>query len=396
MINYYVGTVSEQLAQFHPSEKTLTIFRLLFNTVFPLGTIVWVVPIGWMLAKFSIITSLFFGLTVGVAFGLVTCVTNLYVQFLAFILLSLFRPLIYSTLSTYITVVFGFRRFGSLYGVMNVINGVFSLGQYFLNYLVFNAFGGDFFRVNFGLTFLVAVMYAFPVFLKIRKRVHQATGDNSYLRVQDKIEQEISRNSMASFSNRSTADSSRLDLQTLNAAFNEFERMEREERGEEEEEGEGGGGGRGDTGYVPPPVTHSDAPLPAHAPAQAPKRAKHYSRKIPSAYNPFDEPSNPFDDPSSLPPPPSLPPPSVLSSLPPSVPSSSPPSFLSSQPPSSSPINTYPENADPFAENRNSFTENGNDGNPFTENEDDGNPFSEIPKKASPTTPLLQSDKNLV
>jgi len=210
-INYYVGTVADQINAKHPSPHTQMIFRTLFNLVFPLGTILWVVPIGWMLSKFSIITSLFVGLSVGIIFGFVICVPSLYIQFLSFILLSLFRPLIYSTISTYVTVVFGFRRFGTLYGVMNIINGIFGLGQYLLNWLVYSAFDGDFFQVNFGMTFMTALMLSFPVFLKVKKRMNEMAGDNPYLLVQEKIEREISRNSIISYpinSTRSTLTSS--------------------------------------------------------------------------------------------------------------------------------------------------------------------------------------------
>jgi phosphatidylserine synthase len=85
----------------------------------------------------------------------------------------LYRPFYYTAVSDYSAKVFGFRTFGTVYGLIICLSGLLNLSQSGLDVLFHNTFNGDPVPVNLMLLFaglLIGTILVIFVTVQSRKR----------------------------------------------------------------------------------------------------------------------------------------------------------------------------------------------------------------------------------
>jgi hypothetical protein len=147
-INYFVATIRPQyIALFHSIEKAVQINNF-FDLALPLGGIISIPFIGGILDHLSTITVLGMLVTVATAIGVLGVLPFTWAAYANVILFVLYRPFYYTAVSDYSAKVFGFRTFGTVYGTIICLSGLFNFSQSGLDYLFHETFRGDPVPVN--------------------------------------------------------------------------------------------------------------------------------------------------------------------------------------------------------------------------------------------------------
>ena len=147
-INYFVATVRAQYeAIFHSLPKAIKI-NSFFDLALPLGGIVSIPFIGAILDHTSTVVVLTTLVAVATAIGVLGILPALWAAYANVVLFVLYRPFYYTAVSDYSAKVFGFRTFGTVYGTIICMSGLFNFSQSGLDYLFHQTFEGDPIPVN--------------------------------------------------------------------------------------------------------------------------------------------------------------------------------------------------------------------------------------------------------
>jgi MFS family permease len=144
-INYYIATVNVQLEHIVKSPQAVTFWTVLFSWSLPLGGVLFAYLVGCILDRSSRWVGLLTLNTVGLVFGVITLLHNLNAQIVTFVLVSLYRALLFSAMVAFHIDVFGVATFGKTWGLTEVVCGLFNLGIQPLYNFTINTLGGDFY-----------------------------------------------------------------------------------------------------------------------------------------------------------------------------------------------------------------------------------------------------------
>jgi MFS family permease len=176
-INYFVATIRPQYeALFGDRGKAVEINNF-FDLALPLGGIVSIPFIGAVLDGTSTVTVLAVLVACATTIGVLGVLPQTWAAYAGVCLFVLYRPFYYTAVSDYSAKVFGFRTFGTVYGTIICMSGLFNFSQSGLDYLFHQTFKNDPVPVNLmllsaGLAVGIAlVMYVFVKSRSIRRKL---------------------------------------------------------------------------------------------------------------------------------------------------------------------------------------------------------------------------------
>ncbi|KAI0385858.1 MFS general substrate transporter [Hypomontagnella monticulosa] len=147
-INYFVATIRPQYqAIFGDTEKAIQINNF-FDLALPLGGIISIPFIGIILDHTSTVAVLSTLVAVATTIGILGVLPYMWAAYANIILFVLYRPFYYTAVSDYSAKVFGFRTFGTVYGTIICLSGLFNFSQSGLDFLFHQTFHGDPVPVN--------------------------------------------------------------------------------------------------------------------------------------------------------------------------------------------------------------------------------------------------------
>ncbi|KAG4107317.1 MFS general substrate transporter [Neocallimastix lanati (nom. inval.)] len=174
-LNFYISTTEEQFSTISNDEDGIKNTVQFFNIMLPLAGVLSIMPIGWLLDNFKI----YIGFTVlclmALIFGVLSLIPSLSLQFISIIIFVFMRPLLYTSGNDFSSKTFGFKTFGRVYGLMNLISSIVNFGQYAVEYLVVNVFNGQFIEINFAFTILTSIMFYLPYYLFTKERKNKTS-----------------------------------------------------------------------------------------------------------------------------------------------------------------------------------------------------------------------------
>lgn len=148
-INYFVATIRPQYAALLHSPSLAVHINNVFDLALPLGGILSIPFIGLLLDHTSTVAVLFSLVTVATTIGVLGLIPDsLPAAYGNIALFVLYRPFYYTAVSDYAAKVFGFRTFGTVYGTIICLSGLFNFSQSGLDYLFHQTFRGDPVPVN--------------------------------------------------------------------------------------------------------------------------------------------------------------------------------------------------------------------------------------------------------
>lgn len=170
-INYFVATVRSQEEYLLGDPELALKMNSIFDIALPLGGVVAIPLTGIVLDNmetFHILIGLFISsVTVGVL-GLIPRSFN--AQLVGILILVVYRPFYYTVLSDYISKIFGFDTFGTVYGLLVCVSGTFNMVQSVLDKLTHTTFNMNPFPINI-LLVLATILSGTALLLEVRQQL---------------------------------------------------------------------------------------------------------------------------------------------------------------------------------------------------------------------------------
>lgn len=133
-INYFVATIRSQEEYLLGEELALRVNNI-FDIALPLGGVIAIPFIGLILDNVRTVNVLIILMCVSLVIGIMGVVKNFTANLIGIFLLVVYRPFYYTAVSDYSAKVFGFTTFGTVYGLMMCISGLFNYFQTYLDYI---------------------------------------------------------------------------------------------------------------------------------------------------------------------------------------------------------------------------------------------------------------------
>jgi len=169
-LNFYISTTEEQLQTISNDENGIKNTVQFFNIMLPFAGVLSIMPIGWLLDNFKMHITFTVLCLMALIFGIFSIIPSLSLQYLSILVFVFMRPLLYTSGNDFSTKTFGFKTFGRVYGLMNLISSIVNFGQYAVEYLVVNVFNGQFIEINIAFTILTSLMFYLPYYLFIKDK----------------------------------------------------------------------------------------------------------------------------------------------------------------------------------------------------------------------------------
>ncbi|CCG21943.1 membrane transporter [Candida orthopsilosis Co 90-125] len=173
-INYFVATVASQYQYIFQSYELATKLNKFFDVALPLGGIICVPLIGILLDNYSSLLVVSTLLSLSVLIGFLGLFSNYALAIIGVCLFVGYRPMFYTVISDLCAKVYGFETFGTVYGLIMTISGVFNYGQSYLDELTHTVFHMDPMPVNLMLilvTFVVGGLTVGYVYVEGNRRI---------------------------------------------------------------------------------------------------------------------------------------------------------------------------------------------------------------------------------
>ena len=142
-LNYFIATIRLQYSYLLDSKSAARTVNSFFDIALPLGGIIAIPFIGFVLDNTS--TAFVLGLLVSLAtlIGVLGCLTYTWTAYTNVVLFVLYRPCFYTAISNYAAEVFGFVTFGKVYGLLVCLAGLFNFLQTPLDQATHRRFHND-------------------------------------------------------------------------------------------------------------------------------------------------------------------------------------------------------------------------------------------------------------
>ncbi|KAI1814491.1 FMP42 protein [Poronia punctata] len=181
-INYFVATIRTQYTAILGSEEQAMEINYFFDLALPLGGIISIPFIGGILDHTSTIAVLATLVTVATTIGVLGVLPYTWAAYANVCLFVLYRPFYYTAVSDYSAKVFGFRTFGTVYGLIICLAGLLNFSQSGLDYLFHETFNEDPVPVNLILLSLGLIIGVFLVgFVTLKARGFKMKREAGYL-----------------------------------------------------------------------------------------------------------------------------------------------------------------------------------------------------------------------
>lgn len=187
-INYIVSTIRPQYeALFHSPKRAVEINNF-FDLALPLGGLVSIPFVGVFLDHFSTLAVLTALVTVATAIGVLGILPEAWAAYTGVCLFVLYRPFYYTAVSDYSAKVFGFRTFGTVYGTIICLSGLFNFSQSGLDFLFHQTFRGDPVPVNvilMSMGLIVGIALVMYVGIKVRglkRKMLETEAETAFVR----------------------------------------------------------------------------------------------------------------------------------------------------------------------------------------------------------------------
>ncbi|EYE90162.1 putative MFS transporter Fmp42 [Aspergillus ruber CBS 135680] len=142
-INYFLATVHYQYSSLLHSPDLANHITRTFTILLPIGGIIAAPFTGIILDTLPTIPIAFILVIVGSILSLMNCIpSSLAAAYMAISLVSIYRPFFYASISDYAARVFGFRDFGTVYGLVIFVSAVVGFAQVGLDMLTLEEFRG--------------------------------------------------------------------------------------------------------------------------------------------------------------------------------------------------------------------------------------------------------------
>lgn len=140
-INYYIATIrSQETFLLGDLDKAIKVNNL-FDVLLPLGGVFAIPFIGFILDHMKPMNTLYVIASLSISISLIGLIPgSITLHILGILLFVFFRPFYYTVVSDYCSKVFGFDTFGTVYGLLTCLSGVFNLLQSVLDDLTHNVF----------------------------------------------------------------------------------------------------------------------------------------------------------------------------------------------------------------------------------------------------------------
>jgi hypothetical protein len=149
--NFFIATIWSQYVYMLDSATKATELIEFFDLALPIGGIATVPFIGLLLDHASTVAVLNLLVLLSTLIGVLGAVPTVWAAYANVTLFVLFRPLYYSAMSDYAAKVFGYATFGTVYGAIICLSGLFTFSQSALQALVHDVFEDDPEPINLGL-----------------------------------------------------------------------------------------------------------------------------------------------------------------------------------------------------------------------------------------------------
>lgn len=147
-INYFVATIRAQYEYLLGSYDQAVQLNTFFDVALPVGGILSIPFIGLVLDRSSTVFVLSALVSMATLIGVLGCLPYAWAAYANIALFVLYRPFYYTAVSDYAAKVFGFRTFGTVYGLTICLAGLFNFSQSAWDALLHRAFHGNPVPVN--------------------------------------------------------------------------------------------------------------------------------------------------------------------------------------------------------------------------------------------------------
>ncbi|KAK5224149.1 hypothetical protein LTR99_003897 [Exophiala xenobiotica] len=172
--NFFIATIYSQYVYMLNSKEAAIKVIEFFDLALPIGGLVTVPFIGALLDYTSTVAVLNLLVLLSTIIGVLGAVPTYWAAYANVTLFCLFRPLYYSAMSDYAAKVFGYATFGTVYGAIICLSGLFTFTQSGLQALLHNEFDDDPEPINLGLATAGLVLgVALVMYVDIKGRAMQ-------------------------------------------------------------------------------------------------------------------------------------------------------------------------------------------------------------------------------
>ena len=148
-INYFVATIRSQEDYLLKDPQLASKMNSIFDIALPLGGVISIPFTGLILDHLDTLSTLTLVSVASIAIGILGLIPNSFTaNLLGILLLVVYRPFYYTVISDYVSKIFGFETFGTVYGALISISGVCNMLQSVLDNWTHNTFHMNPFPVN--------------------------------------------------------------------------------------------------------------------------------------------------------------------------------------------------------------------------------------------------------
>ncbi|KAG7664286.1 uncharacterized protein J8A68_002201 [[Candida] subhashii] len=147
-LNYFVATIGTQYHYLFGSVQSAEKINKFFDIALPLGGLLSIPFIGIFLDHYSTVVVLTWLVAMSLIIGILGLFSDYTLAVFGICLFVAFRPFFYTTISDYCAKVFGFETFGTVYGTIICISGIFNYSQTWFDEITHVTFDMNPFPVN--------------------------------------------------------------------------------------------------------------------------------------------------------------------------------------------------------------------------------------------------------
>ncbi|KAF4999522.1 hypothetical protein FGRMN_2391 [Fusarium graminum] len=176
-INFFVATIRPQYEAIFGDREVAVRINTFFDIALPVGGIVAIPFIGTALDHVSTVLVLAALVACGTLIGILGILPYEWAAYAGIVLFVLYRPFYYTAVSDYSAKVFGFRTFGTVYGLIICLSGLLNFSQSGLDVLFHETFNGNPVPVDIMLLLIglvIGVALVVFVAMKLRKTQQKA------------------------------------------------------------------------------------------------------------------------------------------------------------------------------------------------------------------------------
>lgn len=169
-INYFVATIRSQEEYLLDDPKLAKTMNAIFDVALPLGGVVSIPFTGLILDHLDTLRTLVLVAATSIVIGILGLVPHSFAtNLLGIIILVVYRPFYYTVVSDYISKIFGFDTFGTIYGLVICISGMCNMFQSVLDGWTHTTFKMNPLPINYSLVLITIVSSVVLIW-----NVHQA------------------------------------------------------------------------------------------------------------------------------------------------------------------------------------------------------------------------------